>query len=331
MRTQEQFLLGSSKRPAQRGWLMRINQKIVQALAAITLATAAFSAQATPQTGYFIYDEAGHLIGEYDSNGNAIQEHIYLGDRPVAVVQGQSRSVGYVTTDQLNTPRVITDSSPQANIEWSWTSDPFGNGQPTGSLTYNLRFPGQYYDAETGHNYNYHRDYDPTIGRYIESDPINLRGGANTYTYVLGNPLRGLDPSGLITWTGILTSVGVIYGGGAVKFNVHLTSECVNGKKAVVDILAGGFALGAGFEPSFTATDITFKDNNSDIEPDVFSGTSYYADFGFVNANISYLRLGGATSAGPGETNGVDLGISGGAGISDVRDSHWETCDCQKK
>ena len=54
-----------------------------------------------------------------DAYGNAIQEHIYLGDQPVAVIQGQSGSVGYVTTDQLNTPRVITDSSPQANIEWS--------------------------------------------------------------------------------------------------------------------------------------------------------------------------------------------------------------------
>ncbi len=111
---------------------MKINHKILQLLAAITLAAAATTAQATPQTGYYICDEAGHLIGEYDSNGNAIQEHIYLGDRPVAVVQGQTGSVGYVTTDQLNTPRAVTDSS--QTIEWSWTSDPFGNGQPTGSL-----------------------------------------------------------------------------------------------------------------------------------------------------------------------------------------------------
>ena len=57
--------------------------------------------------------------------------------------------------------------------------------------------PGQYYDAETGTHYNYRRDYDPTIGRYVESDPIGLKGGVNTYAYVLSNPLRWFDAKGL--------------------------------------------------------------------------------------------------------------------------------------
>ena len=135
-------------------------------LATFILIVVAPSVQATQPTSYFIYDESGHVIGEYDSSGNPIQEHVYLGDRPVAVVQGGSSTGGtvdYVTTDQLNTPRAITDSS-QA-VVWSWSSDPFGNGNPTGSLTYDLRFPGQQYDSETGHNYNYFRDYDASIGR----------------------------------------------------------------------------------------------------------------------------------------------------------------------
>lgn len=174
---------------------MRISHKILQGLVAIVLASAALSAEATPSTGYFIYDEAGHLIGEYDANGNAVQEHIYLGDRPVAVVQGGS--VNYVTTDQLNTPRAVTDAS--GTVEWSWTSDPFGNGQPTGSLTYNLRFPGQYFDAEMGHNYNYYRDYDPSTGRYIESDPIGMHGGINTYAYVYDDPYKYEDIFGLLS------------------------------------------------------------------------------------------------------------------------------------
>lgn len=174
--------------------LMRINLKVLQCLAAIMLATAAFSVRATPATTYYIYDESGHLIGEYDANGNTVQEHIYLGDRPVAVVQGGN--VGYVTADQLNTPRAVTNIS--QTIEWSWTSDPFGNGQPTGSVMYNLRFPGQYYDAETGHSYNYFRDYDSATGRYMESDPVGIAGGLNTYLYALASPIFKSDIFGLV-------------------------------------------------------------------------------------------------------------------------------------
>lgn len=156
----------------------------------------AFANTPSAQT-FFIYDEAGHVIGEYDSNGNPIQEHIYLGDRPVAVAvtSNNTTTIDYVQVDQVNAPRVITDQS--QTVLWSWNSDPFGNGQPTGSLTYNLRFPGQYYDAETGHNYNYYRDYAPETGRYIESDPSGLDGGFNTYLYVDAAPLETVDRFGL--------------------------------------------------------------------------------------------------------------------------------------
>jgi len=60
-----------------------------------------------------------------------------------------------------------------------------------------LRYPGQYFDAETGLNQNYFRDYDPAVGRYVESDPIGLHGGIDTYAYVGSNPLTYVDPWGL--------------------------------------------------------------------------------------------------------------------------------------
>jgi RHS repeat-associated protein len=64
-------------------------------------------------------------------------------------------------------------------------------------FTYNLRFPGQQYDSVTGFNYNYFRDYDPAVARYVQSDPIGLKGGVNSYLYVVANPLALIDPRGL--------------------------------------------------------------------------------------------------------------------------------------
>jgi RHS repeat-associated protein len=112
----------------------------------------------------------------------------------------------YVHADHLDTPRAIADE--QNRIVWRWdNTDPFGANAPDEDpdgdgqrFVFNLRFPGQYFDRETWLHYNLARDYSPEIGRYIQSDPIGLRGGPNTFSYADQNPVLRTDPSGLAVW-----------------------------------------------------------------------------------------------------------------------------------
>lgn len=156
----------------------------------------------TAQT-YASYDEAGHTIGIYDYSGSRIQEIIWLGDLPVGVID--ANKLYYVQADHLGTPRNVIDPVAEKSV-WTWqlTGEVFGgdvpNQNPDGdsvNFSLDLRFPGQRQDSVSGLNYNYFRDYEPGTGRYIESDPIGLRGGVSTYSYVAGNPHIYVDPNGL--------------------------------------------------------------------------------------------------------------------------------------
>lgn len=117
-------------------------------------------------------------------------------------------SIYYIQGDHLGTPRVVTNGANQVVWRNQPLSEPFGlsavEEDPDGdsqSFVLNLRFAGQYYDKETGTHYNVQRDYDPVAGRYLQSDPIGLAGGANTYAYVESNPLLLVDPWGLCAKT----------------------------------------------------------------------------------------------------------------------------------
>jgi RHS repeat-associated protein len=156
-------------------------------------------------TRYFVYDERGHLLGEYDNVGALIQETVWMDDTPVATLRpnGGAISVFYVHTDHLDTPRRVSRPSDNA-IVWRWDSAPFGesaaNEDPDAdgsAFAYSLRFPGQYYDAESGLHYNIERDYDPASGRYVESDPLGQSGGLNIFGYADSLPTLLFDPFGL--------------------------------------------------------------------------------------------------------------------------------------
>ena len=110
----------------------------------------------------------------------------------------QGGSTYYYHNDHLGAPQRLTDE--QGNTVWSATYDAFGQATvaPNSTITSNLRFPGQYYDEETGLHYNWHRYYDPTSGRYIQTDPLGFAAGdTNLYRYVANSPVNAIDPRGL--------------------------------------------------------------------------------------------------------------------------------------
>ncbi|MFZ2754506.1 MAG: RHS repeat-associated core domain-containing protein, partial [Lysobacteraceae bacterium] len=158
-------------------------------------------------TVHTLYDEAGHWIGDYDVNGTVIQQAIWFDGLPVGVLAkiGSSLKLHYVEADALGTPRAVIDPVRDLAVwRWDLTNEAFGESEPNmdpdndgQGFVFDMRYPGQQFDSATGLNYNYFRDYDPSVGRYVQSDPIGLESGTNTYGYVRGNPMARIDPDGL--------------------------------------------------------------------------------------------------------------------------------------
>jgi len=175
-----------------------------------------FTSAGASSTRIFAYDLGGQLIGEYDQAGVPLKEYVWLGSTPIAVFTADPSNasnppwVYFIHADHLDTPRQVMDQN--GGRRWRWLAEPFGTTAPEtnpdniGAFAFNLRFPGQYADVETGLSYNYFRQYDAGLGRYTQSDPVGIEGGVNTYVYVIGNPLSFVDSSGLMGNGGSLSN-----------------------------------------------------------------------------------------------------------------------------
>ncbi|HOD72452.1 MAG: hypothetical protein GXX82_10620 [Syntrophorhabdus sp.] len=145
------------------------------------------------------------MLGRYEENSRyrrgsgtpgPLPEHVYLSDMPLAMVQ-PTDTVYYYHTDHINTPRVMTNSA--GTVAWQAAYHGFGHAEVdvSSTITNNLRFPGQYFDAETNLHYNWNRYYDPRTGRYLTPDPIGLEGGIDPYVYTENDPVNLVDREGL--------------------------------------------------------------------------------------------------------------------------------------
>ena len=183
---------------------------------------------------------------------------------------------------------------------------------------------------ETGKHYNYFRDYEPGLGRYLQSDPLRFKGGINTFAYVGDNPLRSVDPRGLAKWNGLGRSLDVSHYG---REEVSLESECKCGFKIRIKVKVtyfnpdpgmSAFGYGAGYDDNFDCPNpMAFEGPATRVS----AGVSAHRGFGF-----SFSTLGRATS--PGEWTALEgWGASAGHsfGSSEVTDLHLTPCSCSGK
>jgi RHS repeat-associated protein len=256
--------------------------------------------------GLILYDEAGHWLADYDSAGKVTRQAVWMDDYLVGLVD--NGKLLYVEPDHLGSPRAVIDPVSKA-VLWRWrpSDDPFGTALPDedadadGSrFVFDLRLPGQRYDAVTGFYYNYFRDYDAASGRYIQVDPIGLAGGINPYLYANGSPWRYTDADGNIPVYVATAVIGLVAGSigdtAAQVYGMYKSGWCKKFNWRELGISAAGGALAGLGLPAASS----------------LGGTAGVAALGgTVNVGV-YLANGGNARDGSGMLWAAGTGVAGG-------------------
>jgi RHS repeat-associated protein len=148
----------------------------------------------------YLWENKTRLLATFDGNNNLKQRYEYtIGNTPTSYTEGSNRY--YILTDQLGSPRMVTDEAGTLLREIEY--DSFGNivADSAPEIKLAFGFAGGLYDQHTGLIRFGYRDYDPETGRWTARDPIGFDGGdTNLYGYVLGDPVNGIDPTGEFVW-----------------------------------------------------------------------------------------------------------------------------------
>jgi RHS repeat-associated protein len=204
----------------------------------------------------------------------------------LALVDVASGEIFSFLNDRLGTPQMLADST--NTIVWEGIYKPFGEADvnPNSSVVNNFRFPGQYYDEETGFHYNYHRYYDPQTGRYLTGDPIGLLGGVNLFVYAILNPINRVDFDGLDV---IGFNTGGSMAGNKIPVKVGASTAILfesDGKKNKIGIVTTtdkGVGIGKGL-----FWHAVYGPQGHTIQDYADATVSYNIDAGYVSYSFSF-------------------------------------------